>query len=54
MAEEGGVLLFHVNYCVFVKEELVSKSLKEKTIVKSRTLVLDHCWPGVSPHPRVH
>lgn len=54
MAAEGGVLLFQVNYCVFVKEELVSKSLKKKTNANSPALVLGHGWRGVSPHPRAH
>lgn len=31
MTAEGGIFLFHVHNCVFVKEQLVSISLKERT-----------------------
>lgn len=34
MTPKGTVLLFNMNYCVFVKEELMWKSLKEKTEAK--------------------
>lgn len=58
MTPEGAVLLFDMNYCVFVKEELMWKSLKEKTEAvresSSQTKMLSHCWCSVSPHPRIH
>lgn len=58
MTPEGAVLLFDMNYCVFVKEELMWKSLKEKTEANgeanSQTKMLDHSWRSVSPHPRIH
>lgn len=58
MTPEGVVLLFDMYYCVFVKEELMWKSLKEKTEAKreanSQTKMLGHCWCSVSPHPRTH
>lgn len=54
MAAEGRVLLFNVNYCVFVKEKLVWKSLKGKKKANSRTLLFGHCWRRVLPHPRAH
>lgn len=48
MTAKGVVLLFDVNYRVFVKEELVSKSLKEKTEAKAeaewQTQMPSHCW----------
>lgn len=58
MTPEGAVLLFDMYYRVFVKEELMWEGLKEKTEAvreaNSQRKRLGHCWPSVSPHPRIH